>query len=1661
MPSLRKTPRLPFMETCASTPPIVLEAVRFTPNIVAEGVATIVPTVRPVRCRKFLGWLAVSLWWSHSLLAQSSAPQLVAINRSSAANICAPINVVFNYALSGTALVTSVTVNFTDGNGGVRNATTFDPPSGVITIPATADWPGNNVKYIVNYVLLKDTVGRSIYYNRNNTITVQNGTIPGPAVHMMIFSQLDFLVIPLPSFQLSAVSRASAATVAPQDNVSFNYATVGGTSRDVIISFTDPAGTVRTATVASSPLSGTASIAVGADWPKGAYQVNSISLYTPYYHSLHPTADPYAIYARDGSVSFDNGSDPFSALGTARGTSTHTFNLASLDFQVAGPVALPVITTQPSSQTVTASTTASFTVAATSSVAVTYQWLKNAAAIPGATSASYTYAPTTADDGSRFTCNVTNSAGTVTSTAAVLTVNPAVAPKVTTQPSSLTVALPASATFTLVASGSPSPTYQWYRNSAAISGATSASYTLPSTSTADSGASFTCVATNIAGSVTSAAAILTVASSPSIATQPFSQSVTAGSSATFSVTVASTTSVTYQWLRNSVAISGATSASFSIVATAMGDSGSSFTCSVTNSAGSVTSAAATLTVTAGTSAPAIFMQPGSQAVSAGATVVFSVVASGSAPLSYQWYRNTVAIPGATAASYTTATISSVDSGSVFTCTVTNSAGSATTAAAVLTVAAGPTITVQPASQTVTAGTSVTFTVAATSTSPISYQWSRNTVAIPGATSASYTLASPAMADSGSSFVCSVSTAAGAQNTLAATLTVNPAPIAPNITTPPVSQTITAGGTAVFSVVAGGDAPLSYQWLRNLVAIPGATSPSYTTSPMTTADSGSSFICTVTNAVGSVTSAAATLTVKTAPVAPSITTPPVSQTITAGGTVVFSVVAGGDAPLSYQWLRNLVAIPGATSPSYTTSPMTTADSGSSFICTVTNAVGSVTSAAATLTVKTAPVAPSITTPPVSQTITAGGTAVFSVVAGGNAPLSYQWLRNLVAIPGATSPSYTTSPMLTADSGSSFICTVTNAVGSVTSTAAILTVNAAPVAPSITSPPVPLTVTAGATAIFSVVAGGDAPLGYQWLKNSVAIAGATAASLTLPSVGATSAGKYSVVVTNSVGSVTSSEVGLTVLLLPVITAQPVGVTVNQGQNATFTVAASGAESYQWSKDGVSIPGASFAVLRLAAVSAAQAGSYAVTVGNSTGSTVSTAAVLAVKAPVIIATQPTPVKAALGERVVFSVQAEGDSGASVSYQWRRDGISLAGGTGAALTISSITAADYGAYSVLITSPSGTAVSEAAALSRLTDSPEAPVITQEPRGVTISPHGSLILSVVATGSPAPDFLWRLNGVPLPGASRATLVVTDVLPIQAGSYSVVVSNSAGSVTSAAVPVVVTDGFSRQLNLSTLGYVGVGGDIMISGFVVAGSNAKRLLVRATGPTLAAYGVTDRLADPWLAVFKEGVQWVSNDNWSTDFSGAQAVRAAGASVGAFALADGSNDAALVVSLDPGSYTIQVSGVAGTTGQALVEVYDLDPLDPAGSRLVNLATRALVRAGAGPLISGFVVQGAVARAVLVRAAGPALASYGVSGFLQRPKLSLFDNFGRELATNTGWEASGISDATISAAQSVGAFPLPRGSTDSVILTVLPPGNYTAQVFGSDGGSGVTLLEVYELP
>src|SRR6266853_600147 len=185
-------------------------------------------------------------------------------------------------------------------------------------------------------------------------------------------------------------------------------------------------------------------------------------------------------------------------------------------------------------------------------------------------------------------------------------------------------------------------------------------------------------------------------------------------------------------------------------------------------------------------------------------------------------------------------------------------------------------------------------------------------------------------------------------------TTNGSPAAPSITAEPASQTVTAGQTATFTVVATGTAPLSYQWKQGSMTIPGATSSSYTTPATTSADNGSHFTVVVSNTAGSVTSNAATLTVSAAAVAPSITTQPASQTVTAGQTATFTVVAAGTPPLSYRWMKNGTAVSGATSSSYTTPATTSADNGAQFTVVVSNIAGNVPSNVATLTVSAAAV-----------------------------------------------------------------------------------------------------------------------------------------------------------------------------------------------------------------------------------------------------------------------------------------------------------------------------------------------------------------------------------------------------------------------------------------------------------------------------------------------------------------------------------------------------------------------------------------------------------------------------------------------------------------------------------------------------------------------------------
>ena len=260
-----------------------------------------------------------------------------------------------------------------------------------------------------------------------------------------------------------------------------------------------------------------------------------------------------------------------------------------------------------------------------------------------------------------------------------------------------------------------------------------------------------------------------------------------------------------------------------------------------------------------------------------------------------------------------------------------------------------------------------------------------------------------------------------------------------ITTQPASQSILVGQTAQFTVVAAGTGTLSYQWLKDGVAISGEITASYTTPTAVLADNGTAFSVQVSDGFGdTVTSTSATLTVASPTL--SISTQPASQSILVGQTAQFTVVAAGTGTLTYQWLKDGAAIDGAVTASYTTPIAVAADNGSSFSVQVSDGFGgTVTSNTATLTVALV----AITTQPTNKSILVGQTAQFSVTATGNGTLTYQWLKGGVVIAGATDATYTTPTAVLADNGSLFSVEVSDGFGeTVTSNTATLTVALVP-------------------------------------------------------------------------------------------------------------------------------------------------------------------------------------------------------------------------------------------------------------------------------------------------------------------------------------------------------------------------------------------------------------------------------------------------------------------------------------------------------------------------------------------------------------------------------------------------------------------------------------------
>jgi hypothetical protein len=254
-------------------------------------------------------------------------------------------------------------------------------------------------------------------------------------------------------------------------------------------------------------------------------------------------------------------------------------------------------------------------------------------------------------------------------------------------------------------------------------------------------------------------------------------------------------------------------------------------------------------------------------------------------------------------------------------------------------------------------------------------------------------------------------------------------------------------------------------------------------------------------------------------------------------------------------------------------------------------------------------------------------------------------------------------------------------------------------------------------------------------------------------------------------------------------------------------------------------------------------------------------------------------------------------------------------------------------------------------------------------------------------------------------------------------------------------------NISTRADVFTAQGATIAGFVIGGTENHTVVVRGLGPTLASAGVSGVLADPLLVLHQSDAQGkdhvlATNDNWRD--AQASAIDSAG-------LAPANDtEAAIIMSLPPGSYTAILTGANGTTGVGLIEIYDLDS---SGPLLFNVSTRGFVGTDDHVLIGGFITGNESTR-VVVRALGPSLRQFGVTGTLVDPMLMLFDGNGNVVASNDNWMDDYPSDI-----QSVAHAP-PDLSEPAIIID-RPAGNTTAVVRGKSGGTGIALIEVYYLP
>jgi DNA/RNA endonuclease G (NUC1) len=723
---------------------------------------------------------------------------------------------------------------------------------------------------------------------------------------------------------------------------------------------------------------------------------------------------------------------------------------------------------------------------------------------------------------------------------------------------------------------------------------------------------------------------------------------------------------------------------------------------------------------------------------------------------------------------------------------------------------------------------------------------------------------------------------------------------PTITTQPSPQTAAVGGSATFSVVAAGDAPLAYQWSRDEVELAGATAATLTLPALTAAAVGN-YTVVVRNGVGSITSVAAPLVLTGLP--PLIVTAPPARTVVAGATATFAVVASGSPALGYQWRRAGVPITGnvsATTASLILANAQAADAAF-YDVVVTNSVGSATSAAAALTVT--PAAPTIATAPVAQTVAPGAVATLTVVASGTAPFTYQWRRAGVAIlgnPSAITAAFVLPSATVADAGS-YDVVITNALGTVTSAPLALTVAVAP-------PPVVVWDFAVAEPIRGLPA--DVTGGTVVQRNN------NGTTLTLTTVSVSS---------GYAGATGTSNAGAAARVGPLNLAE--------GGSAFFEFTLTPAAGRQLAVSGLSFGARSTGT-------GPQAYAVFAAVGSAAPVLVAAGPLANNSAWTLITPALFPVVSSVATPVTFRLHGYGGAGnaGTSTANWRIDDLAVTLTTGVGLTVPN--SADSRLAS--LASRTRTANGDQTAIAGFS------VAGTAAKPVLIRAAGPTLGSLGVTGALAAPRLELYRGstvigsnagwstatnaaaiaasagssgaFPFPAGSADSAILTTLSP---GGYTVFMSAGTGSAGVGLLEVYDLAAPAPGANLPSLATradAGPGADALILGLTIAGPAPKRVLIRGAGPALAQFPLTGLLARPQLTLFSGATPVLQNTGWSTS-PDAAAFAAAAAQAGAFAFAPGSADTAMIVTLAPGAYTAQVSGIGDTTGLALVEVYEL--------------------------------------------------------------------------------------------------------------------------------------------